>query len=58
MARRTLPLKAGLILHQLQIEAAIERQTAALDKDDDSTKPPEANPMHSPQSRRTSGVAL
>ena len=56
--RGELSLKGELILRQLRQEVEAERIASHMAIDDDAPRPPEVNPLHSAQSRRTSGVAL
>ena len=50
--KRILPLKAGLILNQLQLEGQIERQRRVFELDDDTPRPSTVDPTLNPQSRR------
>jgi len=56
--RGELSLRGELVLRQLRQEAEAEQLSLLLDVDDDEPKPPQVNPMDSPQSRRTNGIAI
>ena len=43
--KRILPLKAGLILNQLQLEGQIERQRRVFELDDDTPRPSSVDPQ-------------
>ena len=50
--KRSLPLKAEVLLNQLQIEGMVERQRAVFELDDDCPRQPSVDPTLNPQSRR------
>ena len=52
MPKRPLTLAADVVLNQLQIEAALERQQAFNEVDDDDPHRPDVDPLSNPQSRR------
>ena len=44
--KRILPLKAGVILNQLQLEGQIERQRRVIELDDDTPRPSSVDPQN------------